>query len=111
MTMQHDFNKPPHTNGPQDTVKKNRLPIYILIAVGIFLAALVVYMIGDRDPDSSEAPPQHPNAEMEQASMNNTTPAVAGNTEATAVDSTATATDTGGTAAAHDTGTGSAHGQ
>ncbi len=66
-------------------------------------------MIGDRDPDSSEAPPQHPNAEMEQASMNNTTPAVAGNTEATAVDSTAT--DTGGTAAAHDTGTGSAHGQ
>lgn len=93
--MQHDFNKPPHVNGPQDTAKKNRLPIYILVIVGIFLAALVIYMIGDRDPDPSEAPPSHPNPEMSQPSMNNSSPAVAGGDEATAVDqSSATATDT-----------------
>ncbi|KQQ69491.1 hypothetical protein [Acinetobacter sp. Leaf130] len=43
----HDFSKPPHVTSPEETAKKRRLPVYILIIVGLFLLALVVYMIAD----------------------------------------------------------------
>ena len=44
----HDFSKPqPHVATPEDIARKKRLPIYMLIIVGIFLIALLVYMIAD----------------------------------------------------------------
>lgn len=47
--MTHDFNKPPHVNSPEDVNRKKRIPVFILIIVGIFLASLIFYMIADRD--------------------------------------------------------------
>ena len=38
----HDFSKPPHVTSPEETAKKRRLPVYILIIVGLFLLALAV---------------------------------------------------------------------
>ncbi len=32
----HDFSKPPHVTSPEETAKKRRLPVYILIIVGLF---------------------------------------------------------------------------
>ncbi|WP_411684217.1 flagellar basal body-associated FliL family protein [Acinetobacter indicus] len=75
--MSHDFNKPPHVTSAEEVQKKKRMPVFILIAVGVFLLALVVYMFADRDPKPSEAPPGHPNANVEQATPNNSTPAMA----------------------------------
>ena len=44
----HDFSKPqPHVSSQQEVAKKRKLPIYILIIVGIFLIALLVYMVAD----------------------------------------------------------------
>ncbi|EKU36794.1 MULTISPECIES: hypothetical protein [Acinetobacter] len=48
----HDFSKPPHVTSPEETAKKRRLPVYILIIVGLFLIALIVYMVADH----SQAP-------------------------------------------------------
>ncbi|MCU4414714.1 hypothetical protein KTH71_11845 [Acinetobacter sp. WU_MDCI_Axc73] len=72
--MTHDFNKPsPHTSSPEDTEKKRRLPVYILAIVGIFLVALIVYMVADHKPDASDAPPDHPNPNAQPATPNNST--------------------------------------
>ena len=44
----HDFSKPqPHVASKEEIAKKRRLPVYMLILVGIFLIALLVYMIAD----------------------------------------------------------------
>ena len=44
----HDFSKPqPHVASPKEVAKKRKLPIYILVIVGIFLIALLVYMVAD----------------------------------------------------------------
>ena len=44
----HDFSKPqPHVARQQEVAKKRKLPIYILVIVGIFLIALLVYMVAD----------------------------------------------------------------
>ena len=44
----HDFSKPqPHVASQKDVVKNRKLPIYILVIVGIFLIALLVYMVAD----------------------------------------------------------------
>lgn len=72
--MTHDFNKPTaHTSTPEETEKKRRLPVYILAIVGVFLLALIVYMVADHKPDASDAPPDHPNPNAEPATPNNTT--------------------------------------
>ena len=73
--MTHDFNKPsPHISTPEETEKKRRLPVYILVIVGIFLLALLIYMIADHKPNASDAPPEHPNPNAEPATPNNSTP-------------------------------------
>ena len=44
----HDFSKPqPHVASQEEVAKKRKLPIYILVIVGIFLIALLVYMVAD----------------------------------------------------------------
>lgn len=50
----HDFSKPPHVTSPEETAKKRRLPVYILIIVGLFLLALVVYMVADHSKTPEE---------------------------------------------------------
>ena len=45
----HDFSKPPHVTSPEETAKKRRLPVYILIIVGLFLLALIVYMVAEHN--------------------------------------------------------------
>lgn len=45
--MKHDFNKPSYVTSTEDKTHKNRLPIYMLILVGLFLVSLLVYMIAD----------------------------------------------------------------
>ena len=89
--MTHDFNKPPHVNNPEDTNRKKRIPVFILIIVGIFLASLIFYMIADRDtppvnqsiPATSSSSPNTATA-TDDSSVANTTEAVAQDT-ATAV--------------------------
>ena len=44
----HDFSKPqPHVASQEEVAKKRKLPVYMLIIVGIFLIALLVYMVAD----------------------------------------------------------------
>lgn len=44
----HDFSKPqPHVASQKEVAKKRKLPIYILVIVGIFLIALLIYMVAD----------------------------------------------------------------
>ncbi|HEE5958426.1 hypothetical protein ACLDW8_04130 [Acinetobacter baumannii] len=50
----HDFSKPPHVTSPEETAKKRRLPVYILIIVELFLLALVVYMVADHSKTPKE---------------------------------------------------------
>lgn len=46
--MMHDFSKPqPHVASREEIAKKRKLPVYMLIIVGIFLIALLVYMVAD----------------------------------------------------------------
>ncbi|CAB1222584.1 hypothetical protein [Acinetobacter bouvetii] len=91
--MTHDFNKPPHVTTPEEKMQKKRLPVYILILVGVFFVALLVYMFADTKPNPQDAPPGHPNPSAQPATPNNTTTGTAGD-EATATDSnTATAKD------------------
>ncbi len=50
----HDFSKPSHVTSPEETAKKRRLPVYILIIVGLFLIALIVYMVADHSKTPKE---------------------------------------------------------
>lgn len=44
----HDFSKPqPHVASKEEVARKRKLPVYMLIIVGIFLVALLVYMVAD----------------------------------------------------------------
>lgn len=44
----HDFSKPqPHVASKEEIARKRKLPVYMLIIVGIFLIALLVFMIAD----------------------------------------------------------------
>lgn len=83
--MPQDPNKSHHAASASETQQKKRLPVYILIIVGIFLAALIFYMTADGKPKPSDAPPGHPNPAAQPATMS-------GSSTASASD-TATATD------------------
>lgn len=48
--MTHDFNKLPHTESAEEVQKKKRIPVYILMLIGIFLIALLFYMFADMQP-------------------------------------------------------------
>ncbi|TCM65854.1 hypothetical protein EC844_114100 [Acinetobacter calcoaceticus] len=43
--MQHDFSKPTYVTSAEDLQKKKRLPVYILILVGLFLFSMLIHMI------------------------------------------------------------------
>jgi len=45
--MKHDFSKPSYVTSREEIAQKKRLPIYMLILVGLFLISLLVYMIAD----------------------------------------------------------------
>lgn len=45
--MRHDFNKPSYVTSSEEISHKNRLPIYMLILVGIFLLSLLIYMLAN----------------------------------------------------------------
>ena len=45
--MKPDFSRPAHVISTEETTQKKRLPVYMLILVGLFLVALVVYMLAD----------------------------------------------------------------
>jgi flagellar basal body-associated protein FliL len=73
--MKHDYSKPSsHASSPEETERKRKLPVYILIVVGIFLVALIAYMVADYQPDAADAPPDHPNPNAQPATPNNPTP-------------------------------------
>ncbi|WP_257234903.1 MULTISPECIES: hypothetical protein [unclassified Acinetobacter] len=80
--MTHDFNKPPHVTSEEERSQKKRLPVYILLLVGVFFIAVLVYMFAYTKPQSSNAPPGHPDPSAQPATPNNT-----------ATTGTATATD------------------
>src|SRR5690606_4950365 len=74
MVMVDDFNKKPPLNHQADVTQKKRIPVYILILVGIFLLALLFYMFADMNPDANEAPAGHPNPNVQHATTNNSAP-------------------------------------
>lgn len=92
--MAHDFNKSPQGHNTADgSTQRRKIPVFILIVVGIFLASLIFYMIADRDPKPGEIPAD---TSIPATSANDSDP----NATATAVDdtlehqsNTATATD------------------
>lgn len=48
--MNHDFNKPPFTMSRAEIQHKQKLPVYILMLVGFFLLALLLYMFAGMRP-------------------------------------------------------------
>ena len=58
--MKHDFNKPPHVTNPEEIKQKKRIPVFILILTGIFLASLIFYMLTDREPKAGSASVNNP---------------------------------------------------
>ncbi|MDN5511893.1 MULTISPECIES: hypothetical protein [unclassified Acinetobacter] len=91
--MTHDFNKPPHVTSAEERSQKKRLPVYILVLVGVFFIAVLVYMFADNKPTAEDAPPGHPEPTAQPATPNNSTTATATD-DAVATDSnTATASN------------------
>lgn len=54
--MAHDFSKEPQARNPDAVSPRKKIPAFILIIVGIFLASLIFYMIADRKPKQGEVP-------------------------------------------------------
>src|SRR5690606_9152256 len=95
MVMGNDFNNKPPSNHQDEATLKKRIPVYILMLVGIFLLAVSFYMFADMEPDS---PAERPNTPVPATTAPTSTGTNTGgeSTEATATDTeaTATATDT-----------------
>lgn len=49
--MTQDFNKPPQDTNHQQSNRRKRIPVFILIIVGIFLASFIFYVLADRNPE------------------------------------------------------------
>lgn len=49
--MTQDFNKPPQDPNHQQSNRRKRIPVFILIIVGIFLASFIFYVLADRNPE------------------------------------------------------------
>lgn len=76
--MINDSKKVSPTNYQEEIKQKKRIPVYILILVGVFLLALLFYMFADMKPDPSDAPPGHPNPNAQPATMNSSTTGTVG---------------------------------
>lgn len=62
--MKHDFSKPTHVTSTAENMQKKRLPVYILVVVGLFLVALLVYMVAYRTPEVRASDDTKPLAEF-----------------------------------------------
>lgn len=49
--MTQDFNKPPQDSDHQQSNRKKRIPVFILIIVGIFLASFIFYILANRNAE------------------------------------------------------------
>lgn len=65
--------------------ERRKIPVYMLAFVGLFLIAILFYMFADSNPDASDAPPGHPDTQVETTTSNTATVVQATDT-ATAVD-------------------------
>ena len=52
--MENQSNQPVSQQDEQK--KKSRIPVYILIIIGIFFAAFIFYMLADREPTAGTLP-------------------------------------------------------
>lgn len=77
--MSDDFNKPPHTQNSGETQQKKRIPVLLLVIVGIFLAAFIFYMVVDRNPKPGEIPADEsiPAVQADDGAKNTVTEAAA----------------------------------
>lgn len=71
--MVDELNKTSPSHRPNGGTQKKRIPVYILMLVGIFLLAILLYMFADMKPNPSDAPPGHPNPNAQPATMNSST--------------------------------------
>lgn len=53
--MTHDFNKPPHITSEEERSQKKRLPVYILVLIGVFFIAVLAYMFAYNNPKPRDA--------------------------------------------------------
>jgi len=74
MVMVDDFNKRPPLHDQTAITQKKRIPVYILILVGIFLLAVLFYMFADVKPDAPATQPNTP-VPATEAPANNASPA------------------------------------
>ena len=89
--MSQDFKHAASAHMAEGSNQRRKIPVLILIVVGIFLASLIFYMIADRDPKPGEVPA---NTNIPATSTND-----AMNSTATALDDTV---NQGNTATASD---------
>lgn len=87
--MTQDFNKTPQDSNQEESHRRKRIPIFILIVVGIFLASFIFYMLADRSPEQvNQSIPatstNESNTSKDDSSVNNTATAVADDTAAVA---------------------------
>jgi hypothetical protein len=75
MVMVDDFNKKPPLHDQAAITQKKRIPVYILILVGIFLLAVLFYMFADMKPDAPATQPNTP-VPATEAPANNASPAL-----------------------------------
>ena len=54
--MPNSANQPPHLENATDRKQKKRIPIFILVIVGVFLISIIFYMLADRNPKPGEIP-------------------------------------------------------
>ena len=93
--MAHDFNKESRKTNELEQSEKKRIPVFILIIVGIFLAALIFYMLADKEPQAGQVPADTsiPAVQQNQDSTATATDSSVVNTTNAVAEDTATATD------------------
>ena len=99
--MVDDFNNKPPLNDHTGDTQKKRIPVYILILVGIFLLAVLFYMFADVEPDAPATQPNTPVPATEAPANNSSTTTTGGTSNeamATADDAMTEATATVGDA-------------
>lgn len=90
--MSNDLNRPPHnSNNDNGNTDKKKIPVFILIIVGIFLASLIFYMLADREPTTGEVPADTSIPATQDTNTATATDTSVENTANAAADDTATA--------------------